>query len=136
MGINKNNAIVFSGEMNINNAFQTTGVWNELDLHSYTSNKLGKCLLYFEVIAINDDGTEPVECVLRPKGATNIQPIGVSTRYCSNNQSPETTREKIGVVECWTDDDGKIEWYSTYGGTTTPINKTITLQIKLMININ
>jgi hypothetical protein len=138
MGINKNNAIVFSGDVNRSNSFLTTQTWNELDLSAYTSNKLGKCLLYFEVVGINDDGTEIVSCDLRPKGATNIQPISVSTRYCSDNQNPETTRDKIGVVECWTDDDGFIEWRSNYEQwfESPDPNKTVTLQIKIMLNIN
>ena len=138
MGINKNNAIVFSGNLNRSNSFLLTQTWNELDLSSYTSNKLGKCLLYFEVIGINDDGTEFVTCRLRPKGATNVPPVNVSTRYCSDNQNPETTRQLIGVVECWTDDDGKIEWTSDYEQWfeyPNP-NKTVTLQIKIMLNIN
>lgn len=138
MGINKNNAIVFEGDLNRSNSFLITQTWNEIDLSGYTSNKLGKCLLYFEVIGINDDGTEWVYCSVRPKGAVNIQPQNVATRYCSDNQNPETTRQPIGVVECWTDDTGKIEWCSNYEQWfeyPNP-NKTVTLQIKIMSNIN
>jgi hypothetical protein len=126
---NKHDSVRYTGEMNISNAFVTTGAWNEMDLGSFVSNKLSKVLLYFEVIGGYGHLTEPIQCRVRPKGATNIQYQQVMTRYGEN----------IGVVECWTDDDGKIEWCSMYEQSYLPEqghNNTIVLQIKLMASLN
>jgi hypothetical protein len=125
----KHNAIVFTGEMNISNAFSTTGIWNEIDLGGYCSNKLSKVLLYFEIIGGYDDLTEYLRAKIRPKNAINIQAQEVTTRY----------GDPIGVIECWTDDDGMIEWYSEYEQSYLPEqghNNTIILQIKIIASLN
>lgn len=121
MGVNKNNAIVLAVDLDVETNYQT---WQDLDLSAYTSNKLGKCLLYCEILS--GDEAEPSESVLlkfRPKGE-NIKPQQVSFRY----------GEEIGVVECWTDDDGVLQWYSDYGWPAA--TKTVQIQVKIMININ
>jgi hypothetical protein len=123
---------VFTGDMNVSNCYATTGVWNTLDMSGYVGSKPVKVLLYFEVIAINDDGTEFISCEIKPKDEENIYPQSVSTRYCADNQNPTTTRDKIGVVEVWTDSYGMCQWYSEYAQPYEGyINKTITLQIKI-----
>ena len=129
-GVNKNNAIVLSIDIDNSQNFQT---WTDLDLSAYTSNKLGKCLLECEVIAYESDPTECVHLYFRPKGQINVQPIETYTRYASDSGDPEGTRDYLSQVEVWTDDDGFIQWYSDYNQ---PPNKTVTLQIKIMININ
>lgn len=121
MGVNKNNAIVLTTDLDADTNYQT---WTDLDLSSYTSNKLGKCLLYCEILS--GDETVPSESVnlkFRPKGE-NVRPQTVVFRY----------GEEIGDVECWTDDDGVLQWYSNYGWPSSI--KTVTIQIKIMININ
>jgi len=121
MGINKNNAIIGTFELDADTNYQT---WQDLDLSAYTSNKLGKCLLYCEILS--GDEAEPSEIVnlkFRPKGE-NVKPQQVGFSY----------GEEIGVVECWTDDDGVLQWYSDYGWPAAI--KTVTIQIKIMININ
>ena len=123
---------VFQGDMNVSNCYATTGVWNTLDMSGYVGSKPVKVLLYFEVIAINDDGTEIITCKIKPKDENNINPQSVSTRYCSDNGDPENTRDLIGVVEVWTDSYGCCQWYSEYAQPYEGYyNKTITLQIKI-----
>lgn len=119
-GVNKNNAIVWTGELDIDSNYQT---WQDLDLSAYTSSKLGKCLLYCEILS-GDEGvpSEMVRLYFKPKGA-NVTPEITEFMYGG----------EIGVIECWTDDYGILQWYSNYGW---PENKTVIVQIKIMININ
>ena len=120
-GVNKNNAILGTWELDIDSNYQ---IWQDLDLSAYTSNKLGKCLLYCEVLS-GDEGSpsEYIFLKFRPKGETLVDEEFTSCFYGT----------KIGKVEVWTDDDGFVQWYSDYGW---PENKTVVLQIKIMININ
>ena len=120
MGVNKNNAVVLTTDLDVSTNYQT---WQDLDLSAYTSNKLGKCLLYCDILS-GDEAipSETVVLYFKPKGE-NVKYQQVAFHY----------GEATGSVECWTDDDGILEWYSNYGW---PTNKTVTIQIKIMININ
>jgi len=121
-GVNKNNAIVLTVDLDADTNYQT---WQDLDLSAYTSNKLGKCLLHCEVLS--GDEVSPSEWVnlkFRPKGETLTTTQDTSCFY----------QTRIGAVECWTDDNGFIQWYSDYGWPAA--TKTVVLQIKIMININ
>jgi hypothetical protein len=123
---------VFTGDMNVSNCYATTGVWNTLDMSEYVGHKPVKVLLYFEVIAIHDDGTEFITCKIKPKNEDNIALLVVVTRYCTDNGDPSGTRDLIGVVEVWTDSYGCCQWYSEYAQPYEGYyNKTITLQIKI-----
>jgi hypothetical protein len=130
---NKHNNIIFpifpqNGEMNISNALVTTGVWNEVDLSGFVGSKIAKVLLHFEVLGGYDDLTEYITCRVRPKGATNVQDKQVGTIYGG----------LIGEVECWTDEEGKIEWCSMYEQNYLPPdhNNTIILQIKIVASLD
>ena len=120
MGVNKNNAILGTQELDVDSNYQT---WQDLDLSAYTSNKLGKVYLHCEVIGGDGDLSEGVNLQFRTKGETLVQPVYATCIYGT----------RIAALEIWTDDDGFIQWYSDYGW---PENKTVILQIKIMININ
>jgi hypothetical protein len=138
-GVSENGAPLLGAglEINVSNCFQTTGTWYELDLSAYTSNKRGKVFLVVEVLSMVDDGTEWVTCKFRTKGQPLWEPLSVMTRYCEDNQNPETTREKKGLIEVWTDTDGCIEWCHEYNQPYIGYyNKTVTLQITIMFNVN
>ena len=138
-GVSENGAPLLGAglEINVSNCFQTTETWNELDLSAYTSNKRGKVFLIVEVLSINDDGTEVVTCNFRTKGQPLWQHVSVSTRYCADNGDPEGTRQNKGLIEVWTDTDGFIEWCHEYSQPYEGYyNKTVTLQITILLNIN
>jgi hypothetical protein len=120
-GVNKNNAVLGTWQLDFDSNYQT---WQDIDLSSYTSNKLGKVLLHCEILS-GDEATpsEWVSLKFRSKGETLVETVGTMCFYGT----------RIGAVEVWTDDDGVIQWYSDYGW---PENKTVVLQIKIMININ
>lgn len=121
MGINKNNAVVLTTELDADTNYH---IWQDLDLSAYTSNKLGKCLLYCAILSGDElTPSETAYLKFKPKGE-NVKPQEISFRY----------GEEYGSVEVWTDDNGFIEWYSDYGWPSAI--KTITIQIKIMININ
>lgn len=121
MGLSKKNAIVspvpYGFELDADTNYQT---WQDLDLSSYTSNKVGKCLIYCEII--NGDEATPSETVylkFKRKG-DNVEPEEISFRY----------GQELGVVEVYTDDDGVLQWYSDYGWPAA--TKTVFVQMTLM----
>ena len=122
MGVNKNNAIILTTNLDADTNYQT---WQDLDLSAYTGNKLGKVYLHCEITGGDEASpSEYVNLKFRPKGETLIETQDTSCFY----------NTKIGTVELWTDDDGIIQWYSDYGWPAA--TKTVILQIKIMININ
>ena len=117
MSLSKKNAIVLTTDLDDGSNYQT---WQDLDLSGYTSNKVGKCLFYCEILS-GDEATpsETVTLKFKRKG-DNVNPEVVSFRY----------GQELGVAEVYTDDDGVIEWYSDYGWPAA--TKTVTIQVTLM----
>lgn len=117
MGLSKKNAIVLSVALDVDTNYQT---WQDLDLSGYTSNKVGKCLMYCEILSGDElTPSETVTLKFKRKG-DNVEPEIVSFRY----------GQELGVVEVYTNDDGVVQWYSDYGWPAA--TKTVNIQVTLI----
>lgn len=117
MSLSKKNAIVLEVSLDVETNYQT---WTDLDLSGYTSNKVGKCLLYCEILSGDEPSpSEYVNMKFKRKG-DNVVPETVSFFY----------GQELGVVEVYTDDDGVLQWYSDYGWPAA--TKTVNIRVTLM----
>jgi len=103
-GLNKHGYTMFDGWVYVD--YNNEGEWVQADLGSYVSNKQSLIRVSLQVLDIDTDGSEYVSFAIREYNGN----------YTSNYQG--STSYNLGKkveLQCYTDDDGIIEYKIDYG---------------------
>lgn len=110
-------SIIFEGWMNINNAYETTGIWNNIDISAITGSTEAFIIIRFE----HTDG-ELTEYGEYQTKATDSIDVPDTYSILRNVQTAK------GLI--WTDDLGTFDWCSNYPQ---PISKQAYLVIRIIM---